>query len=428
MFTINFKGKPHPKDGKLVKLDMILFQTGYPRVSKSLNLAGRYEDWDQTTQSFKAKSKDASGKNKILLDLRLKYQKIAEDWESDGIKWSPVQWSHYFETEDGNSPKSKKVKVMSVSQCIDVIIENIKNQKRLKNGKLISSATNARYYHQLRLQLQKFTQEVYNKSFSTYYFKDIDEKYLKDFVLYLQERGIKEGTNAALRERLKKFVGVFYNANQMGQPYADKKIFDCVHQHFKREETPPQTIPYQVMKQIEEMDKSQFSNKEKFWIDLFLFSFYSGGMASVDVCHLTRDCIVDDTIVYERIKYPKKAEMPFNDKAKAIVEKYKDKCYENYLLPIFTAKHKTEDQQMRRVYRLQVKVNKTLKKIARELKLDKEFTWYAARGTFITKMIDEGYHPIAVAKFAGNSPNTIYKHYWDQTHKDDVLQHMNKML
>ncbi len=33
MYTINFKGKPHPKDGKLVKLDMILFQTGYPRVS-----------------------------------------------------------------------------------------------------------------------------------------------------------------------------------------------------------------------------------------------------------------------------------------------------------------------------------------------------------------------------------------------------------
>ncbi|MFV0468247.1 MAG: hypothetical protein ACK5MK_04875 [Dysgonomonas sp.] len=132
MFTINFKGKPHPKDGKLIKLDMILFQTGYPRVSKALNISEKYEDWDQTTQNFKPKSKDASGKNKILLDLRLKYQKVAEDWETEGIKWSPVQWSHYFDTEDKDTP-AKKVKVLPISQCIDLIIEKIKNQKRLKN-------------------------------------------------------------------------------------------------------------------------------------------------------------------------------------------------------------------------------------------------------------------------------------------------------
>lgn len=112
------------------------------------------------------------------------------------------------------------------------------------------------------MQLQKFTQEVYDKSFSTYYFRDIDETFLKDFVVYLQERGIKEGTNAALPERLKKFVGVFYNASLMSQPYTDKRIFDCVHPYFKRKENPPQTISYEIIKQIEDMDRSQFSNKE----------------------------------------------------------------------------------------------------------------------------------------------------------------------
>lgn len=73
------------------------------------------------------------------------------------------------------------------------------------------------------------------------------------------------------------------------------------------------------------MDKSIFSDKEIFWIDMFLFSFYAGGMASIDVCYLTWTCIVDDIIVYERSKFPKEAEMPFNIKAKSIVEKYKDK-------------------------------------------------------------------------------------------------------
>lgn len=428
MFTINFKGKPHPKDDKLLKLDMVLFQTGYPRVSKTLNISGLYKDWNQSAQGFKPKTRGASNKNKILLNLRLKYQKVAEYWEAEGMKWSPVQWSHYFDTENISTSKVNKIKVIPISQCIDVIIEKMKNQKRLKNGKFISCTSNALHYHYLRLQLQKFTQEVYNKSFSTYYFQDIDEKFLKDFVFYLQERGIKEKTNASLPERLKKFVGVFYNARLMGQPYTDKKIFDCIRPHFKRKENPPQTIPYDAIKQIEEMNKGTFSNKEIFWIDMFLFSFYTGGMASIDVCYLTWNCIADDIIVYERTKFPKEAEVPFNRKAKAIVEKYKNECYQDYVLPIFTAKHKTEYQQIKRVKRLQEKVNRTLKKVVKELKLDMEFTWYAARGTFITKMIDEGYHPIAVAKFAGNSPNTIYKHYWDQTHKDDILKHMNEMF
>lgn len=84
----------------------------------------------------------------------------------------------------------------------------MKNQMRLKNGKFRSCTDNARQYYYLRLQLQKFTQEVYNKSFSTYYFRDTDEKFLKDFVLYLQKRGFKEGTSTSLSERLKNYRSI----------------------------------------------------------------------------------------------------------------------------------------------------------------------------------------------------------------------------
>lgn len=33
MFTINIKGKANPKDPKMVKLEMIIFKTGYARVT-----------------------------------------------------------------------------------------------------------------------------------------------------------------------------------------------------------------------------------------------------------------------------------------------------------------------------------------------------------------------------------------------------------
>jgi len=91
MYSINIKGKVTSKDKKLVKQEMIFFQTGYNRVSKVLNITGPIKDWDNASQSFISKSSDAIKKNKMLLDLKLKYQKIAEEWEEEGRKWSPAE-------------------------------------------------------------------------------------------------------------------------------------------------------------------------------------------------------------------------------------------------------------------------------------------------------------------------------------------------
>lgn len=75
MYSINIKGKVTPKDKKLVKLEIIFFQTGYNRVSKVLNITDPIKDWDNASQSFISKTSDSIKKNKMLLDLKLKYQK-----------------------------------------------------------------------------------------------------------------------------------------------------------------------------------------------------------------------------------------------------------------------------------------------------------------------------------------------------------------
>jgi integrase len=176
------------------------------------------------------------------------------------------------------------------------------------------------------------------------------------------------------------------------------------------------------------MDKSCFSQLEYFHIDLFLFCFYAGGMANVDACYLTWNCIQDGVIIYERTKFPKSAKMPLSDKAKAIIDKYRHLCVGDYVLPIFSHKHDTETKQRGRIKRIRERVNKTLGKVARKIGYKEEFSWYASRGTFITKMLDEGFHPVEVAEFAGNSPKTIYNSYWKQTKPENVLQQLNKVL
>ena len=38
---------------------------------------------------------------------------------------------------------------------------------------------------------------------------------------------------------------------------------------------------------------------------MFLFSYYAGEMANVDVCNMIWDCIQEDRIVYERLQFLK---------------------------------------------------------------------------------------------------------------------------
>ena len=107
MYSINIKGKVTSKDKKLVKLEMIFFQTGYNRVSKVLNITGPIKDWDNASQSFISKSSDAIKKNKMLLDLKLKYQKIAEEWEEEGRKWSPAELALSLDKKKGKEMKEE---------------------------------------------------------------------------------------------------------------------------------------------------------------------------------------------------------------------------------------------------------------------------------------------------------------------------------
>ena len=178
----------------------------------------------------------------------------------------------------------------------------------------------------------------------------------------------------------------------------------------------PKTLPREVITQIENVDRTLFTRLEIFYIDLFLFSFYTGGMANIDVAYLTWDCVDDDgRLEYERIKFPKKARIKLNDKARAITDRYKDKCFGSYMLPIFSRKHITETQQRCRLKKLSYKVNLALRKLQKIIKYKEKITWYAARGTFITEMISANIHLVVVAEMAGNSPNTIYKHYYKNT-------------
>ena len=193
-------------------------------------------------------------------------------------------------------------------------------------------------------------------------------------------------------------------------------------------QTTSKATSYVALAKLENIDRSLFSKKEQLHLDLFLFSYYTGGMANVDVCYLTWDSIKEDKIIYERMKFPKQAKPLLIEKAKKIIEKYRGMGFENYIFPVFTHKHKTDMQRTKRISNLTVKMTITLAKACRLLKIKDKLTWYSARASFITRMVDQGYSPYVVAEMAGNSPMVIYKHYYKNTKADEMLKEMNSIF
>ena len=425
MYTINIKGKSNPKDRKMVKLEMIFFKSGYARVPKVLEVTGLLKDWDSKSQSFKVGSYEATTKNKILFDLRTQYLHIADKWEAEERNWSPVQLAHAL---DEVKTIRSEVKVKSVQQMIEFLEAKFREKKKVKNGQIVESTTNAKRYMYLLRVLQQFSKEKYKKAFSTYFFADINEQFLLDFSFWIKERGIQNGNKGGLTHKLRLLRAVCNYARKQEMYGVDMEAFACLGDDIRWPETTSKAVSDKVIEKIANVDRTLFTTKENLHLDLFLFSYYTGGMANVDVCNLTWDLIQEDCIIYERIKFPKTAKPILLKKAREILNKYKGTGYGNYVFPIFTHKHTTTEKKTTRVKQLSSRLSQTLTKACKMLRIRENVTWYSARGSFISKMVDAGNNPYVVAEMAGNSPLTIYKHYYKNTKREEIKREMESIF
>lgn len=425
-YSVHIKGVQDVDDSKMIKLQLVFYKSGYNRVPKAITVTGLSKNWDPKSESFVGTGSGNITKNQILLDLKNKYINVVEEWEKSGRNWSPIEWSHCFEQEQKN--KVQETKVKSVQQMIDFLEEKFKNKRRIKNGQIIDSTPNAKLYAQIRKHLQVFTKEKYNRAFSSYYFQDITESFLLDYAFYIKEAGIKNGNRGGLTNKLRLLRAICNVAVKEGMYGASIEIFQCLGDDIKWPATNSKAVSDTTIAKIENIDRTLFTKKENMYLDLFLFSYYAGGMANIDVCYLTWDSIQNDEIVYERIKFPKTAKPPLLKKAKVILDKYRGTGIENFVFPVFTVKHVTSKQKTKRVSKVTDKTNATLAKACRILHIKEHITWYSARGSFISKMVDAGNNPYVVAEMAGNSPLTIYKHYYKNTKKEELKKAMEEMF
>lgn len=144
--------------------------------------------------------------------------------------------------------------------------------------------------------------------------------------------------------------------------------------------------------------------------DLFMASFFMRGMNFIDIAYLTKENIEGDfeRIRYQRNKTGKFFSIKISDPLRQLLNKYASKK-ERFLFPILDF-GVPESGYYERIRNSRMRVNKSLKEIAKNLSLQ-PFTIYAARHTYATMGKRKGVPTAVIQESLGHQTETITQTY-----------------
>lgn len=296
--------------------------------------------------------------------------------------------------------------IQTVSDFLHSEIDRLYNEGRLKY---------ASTFKELRASLLEFNKHL------DVYFSDIDINWLKQYESFLRNKGL--GDNS-LGVRFRTFRVLYNRAITENIVKADYYPFRI----YKVSKLKKETVKRSISKSDVELIINYKTDREytQLAIDLFYFSYLSGGINFVDMAYLTRDNIVDTRLVYTRKKTKKLIKLPIQDKALATIAKYQSDNI--YLFPILSKFHKTAQQKANRVHKVLAIINKSLKAVGEELNLPIDLTTYVARHTYATVLKRSGVNTSIISESLGHSSEKVTQIYLDNFENSQIDEAMKNLL
>jgi len=161
-------------------------------------------------------------------------------------------------------------------------------------------------------------------------------------------------------------------------------------------------LSQEEMSKIENFDRNLLSNKECFYLDLFLVSFYTGGVSLRNLANLKWENINEGELNCKDFEYPLVNSIIIDERVLYIIDKYKTESTGNHVFPIFTFKHNTLTQKEGHIKRLAQNVNMTLHKIFDLSSLKGSYpTMVTAKYSFIAQLYKQKIPLRDIYNFAG---------------------------
>lgn len=186
-----------------------------------------------------------------------------------------------------------------------------------------------------------------------------------------------------------------------------------------------------VIESIKLINDADLSSKPKlaFARDLFMFSFLTRGMSFVDICFLTSKNLSNGFLSYRRRKCGQLIIIKWEPPMEKIVRRYKDSCYNDFLLPVVT----TDDNvKAKRQYKsANQRVNNALKKLGEMLGLPIKLTTYVARHSWATAAQKKNISLSTISRCMGHKSEemtSVYLASIDTSDMDDANNLIIKSL
>jgi len=289
---------------------------------------------------------------------------------------------------------------------LELFIRHNDDVKRLVG--ISKSKATYQKYEVTRKHLADFIKKRYNLSDIS--MKEINNLFITDFEVYLlTTAGCNANTSAKFMQFLKRIVIIARNNGWINaDPFNNYKI------RISRVDR-----GYLTQEEIERIIEKEFACKRLEHVrDIFIFSCFCG-LAYIDVKNLRENNIrtaFDGNlwIMGKREKTGVGFNIPLLDIPKMILEKYKGKLRNGYVLPVLSNQ----------------KMNAYLKEIGDVCGINKNITYHLARHTFATLTLSKGVSIESVSKMLGHTniqTTQIYARIVDDKIKDDMALFAGKM-
>nr|MBP9924325.1 site-specific integrase [Bacteroidia bacterium] len=248
-------------------------------------------------------------------------------------------------------------------------------------------------------------------------FQDIDYKFLKAYEKHLFERGVNGG---GANHYIRTLRACYREAMKRGYVHPDCYPF--------RSQLKPNGYTFAHLKTKRKVRAINLEDLQRikdfttgFELDLWLFSYYGGGINLWDIAQLKPANIYSEYLHYVRSKTGEEFTIKLRDEAKEILKKYEGS---EYLFPILSSFHVTMQQKKDRLKKVAKKINKKLRDIAKQLQIDVRFTFHTARHTMASVLLDRGVDAVTIQQVMGHTDLKTTQGYLESLKKsavDDAL-------
>jgi integrase len=166
--------------------------------------------------------------------------------------------------------------------------------------------------------------------------------------------------------------------------------------------------------------------------DLFLFSFYTAGMRFTDICKLKWSNIIENDIVYimnkSRNRSGGRRTVPLNSKSLEILEKYKGKNDFYIFPPLYGYQKSAVEKIEHRIYIQNNNLNRALKLIATQCKINKPISMHMAKHSFTDYAVKSDVGLLMISKLLGHTKLATTQHYLKDFYQKEESDTIKKLF